>query len=220
MRGNLFTDHAITNVPERFTLQNGKILKVTLGPDVLARQGSMISFEGWAEFEYEHPSFLQAMQSWRSGEAFPLMRVKGQGTCFFANFGADVLPIQLNNEGIIVRARNVLAIDETIQWGTQFIDSAMQGFQGIACLELGGVGNIALTTHGPPVVLRADEAPTYCDPDSVIAWSSSLRPIIKERAVIESVSNRDAALGRGSGEEVQMQFRGSGFVVVQPSERG
>jgi uncharacterized protein (AIM24 family) len=54
----------------------------------------------------------------------------------------------------------------------------------------------------------------------VIAWSSSLRPIIKERAIIESVSNRDAAMGRGSGEEVQMQFRGSGFVVVQPSERG
>jgi uncharacterized protein (AIM24 family) len=220
VRGNLFTDHAVTNVPDRFTLQNGKILKVMLGPDVLARQGSMIAFEGWAEFEYEHPSFVQAMQSWRSGEAFPLMRVKGNGMCFFANFGADVLPIQLQNEGIIVRARNVLALDESVQWGTQFIDSAMAGFSGISCLELGGQGWIALTTDGPPVVLRADEAPTYTDPDSVIAWSSSLRPVIKERAVVQSVSNRDAAMGRGSGEEVQMQFRGSGFVVVQPSERG
>jgi uncharacterized protein (AIM24 family) len=220
VRGNLFTDHAITNVPDRFTLQNGKILKVQMGPDVLARQGSMICFDGWMEFEYEHPSFVQAMQSWRSGEAFPLMRVKGQGTCFFANFGADILPIQLQGEGIIVRARNVLAIDETIQWGTQFIDSAMAGFSGISCLELGGNGWIALTVDGPPVVLRADEAPTYTDPDSVIAWSSSLRPVIKERAVVQSVSNMDAAMGRGSGEEVQMQFRGSGFVVVQPSERG
>jgi uncharacterized protein (AIM24 family) len=220
VRGDLFTDYAETGAADRFTLQNGKILKVVLGPDILARQGAMICFEGWAEFEYEHASFLQAMQSWRSGEAFPLMRVKGQGEVFFANLGADVIPIYLNNEGVIVRARNVLAMEESLTWGVQFIDSASSQFSGISCLEIGGTGWLAITSNGPPVMLRTDDAPTYSDPDSIVAWSASLRPIVKERAVMESVTSANAMMNRGSGDELQMQFRGSGFVIVQPSELG
>jgi uncharacterized protein (AIM24 family) len=226
VRGDLSTDAAarppapVAQADERFHLLNPKVLQVHLGSDVLARQGAMIAYDGEMEFDPEHPTLLQAMRTWTSREAFPLMRVSGRGDCLFANFDADLLPFRLRREGIVVRARNVLALETTVDWDVRHVESAMAQFGGLACLELGGDGWVCLSTDGPPIVLRVDQAPTYVDPDAVIAWSAGLRVTVTERAVIQSVSDRDALLGRGSGEEVQVQFRGQGFVVVQPSEQG
>jgi uncharacterized protein (AIM24 family) len=205
---------------ERFQLVNPKVLRVVLGPDVVARQGAMIAYDGELEFDPEHPTLVQAMRTWSSREAFPLMRVSGAGTCLFANYDADLLVFRLRREGVVVRARNVVALDPSVDWDVRFVESAMASFSGVTGLELGGDGWVCLSTDGPPLVLRVEEAPTYVDPDAIVAWSASLRVAVVERAIVRPVGDRDALLGRGSGEEVQMQFRGQGFVVVQPSEQG
>ena len=50
------------------------------------------------------------------------------------------------------------------------------------------------------------------DPNATIAWSGNLQPEFRTDISIKSF------FGRGSGESIQMQFRGEGFVVVQPYE--
>ena len=38
---------------ERFTLQNDQMLRVGLGPDVLATKGAMVAYVGQVEFHHE-----------------------------------------------------------------------------------------------------------------------------------------------------------------------
>ncbi|MGB1110842.1 MAG: AIM24 family protein, partial [Gammaproteobacteria bacterium] len=54
--------------------------------------------------------------------------------------------------------------------------------------------------------------PVVTDPNATIAWSASLEPEIIVQASLKTF------LGRGSGETIQMSFKGSGFVVIQPYE--
>jgi uncharacterized protein (AIM24 family) len=45
-----------------------------------------------------------------------------------------------------------------------------------------------------------------------VAWSGNLQPEFKTDVSLKTF------FGRGSGESIQMSFRGDGFVVVQPFE--
>ena len=81
-------------------------------------------------------------------------------------------------------------------------------------LDVGtGTGLIAITTHFEPITLRVQPgAPVRTDPNATIAWSGNLQPQFKTDVSLKSF------LGRGSGESIQMEFNGEGFVVVQPYE--
>jgi len=52
----------------------------------------------------------------------------------------------------------------------------------------------------------------FTDPNATVAWSGDLSPDIKTDVSLKTL------VGRGSGESLQMAFRGEGFVVVQPYE--
>ena len=54
MRSDLF-DQANLRVQslERFTLQNDQMLRVGLGPDVLATKGAMVAYSGQVRFHHE-----------------------------------------------------------------------------------------------------------------------------------------------------------------------
>ena len=65
---------------------------------------------------------------------------------------------------------------------------------------------------GPPVLLNTGEAPTFCDPQAAITWSSSVRTQMKADVNLKSL------IGKSSGETIQMGFSGQGWVLVQPSE--
>ena len=56
------------------------------------------------------------------------------------------------------------------------------------------------------------DKPIATDPNATVAWSSNLTPELKTDISLRTF------LGRGSGESLQMLFRGQGFVVVQPYE--
>jgi uncharacterized protein (AIM24 family) len=54
--------------------------------------------------------------------------------------------------------------------------------------------------------------PIFTDPNATVAWSGSLQPDIRTDMTLKTF------LGRGSGESIQLQFEGEGWVVLQPYE--
>ena len=84
---------------------------------------------------------------------------------------------------------------------------------GLFNIHLEGKGYIAVTTHYKPLILKVTPGnPIISDPNATVAWSANLSPEIRTDISIGTF------LGRGSGESLQMVFRGEGFIVVQPYE--
>ena len=80
-------------------------------------------------------------------------------------------------------------------------------------MKFEGRGMLAITTHYDPVTLRVTpQQPVFTDPNATVAWSGGLSPEFKTDVSLKTF------FGRGSGESLQMSFRGEGFVVIQPYE--
>ncbi len=215
MRSSLFSQEYLeATTADGFGLQNSKMLKVTLaGGTILARQGSMVAFQGEVSFDYQSAGGIGKMlKKAVTGEGLDLMRVTGTGDVFFADLAADVHVIELDGtDGISVNGASVLAFESTLQWDIKMIGNAGMIGGGLFNTYVTGTGRIAITTRGTPVVLTVD-APTFVDTDAVVAWSASLQTSLR------SSGFKPMSLVRGSGEAFQLGFAGQGFVVVQPSE--
>lgn len=192
--------------------QNSKLLRVRLGEPFLARQGSMVAYQGNVEFSFEGGGASKFLKKALTGEGVPLMRVGGQGDVFLAERAYDVHLLNLNNSGLSISGKNVLAFSSSLDWNIERVKGGSIATGGLFNTMLRGTGWVAITTDGPPVVLNAAEAPTFADTDAVVAWSSTLQTQLK------SSFKAGALIGRGSGEAVQVSFYGNGFVIVQPSE--
>jgi len=84
---------------------------------------------------------------------------------------------------------------------------------GLFNIKFVGTGLIAITTHYDPLTLKVTpEEPVITDPNATVAWSGHLMPEFRTDVSLKSF------FGRGSGESIQMEFKGDGFVVVQPFE--
>ena len=216
MRSSLFSQEYLEAAPTGgFGLQNSKMLKVSLtGGSVMARQGSMVAFQGQVDFDYQSAGGLGKMlKKAVTGEGVDLMRCTGQGDVFFADLASDVHVIELDGtDGFSVNGVSVLAFESTLQWDIKMIGGVGMVAGGLFNTYFTGTGKLAITTKGTPVVLTVD-APTYVDTDAVVAWSASLQTSVRS-----SGFKPMALLGRSSGEAYQMAFSGQGFVVVQPSE--
>lgn len=197
---------------QRVVRQNSRMLKVTLGPDVLARQGSMVAFQGAVDFDYEGSGSVgKFMKKALTGEGVPLMRCSGQGEVFFAEHGNQVHVLHLAGAGLTVNGRNILAFEPSLEWDVERVQGAGMVSGGLFNTRLQGHGWVAITSNGDPVVLRTDQ-PTFADPDAAIAWSSNLQTSLNRTVKAK------ALVGRGSGEAFQLAFAGQGIVVVQPAE--
>ncbi|WP_184887385.1 AIM24 family protein [Actinomadura livida] len=200
-------------LPGHFALQNSKMLRIHLNGDVLARQGSMVAFQGQMEFDYEGSGGIgKFMKKALTGEGVPTMRVKGQGLLFVANDADDIHLFYLENEGLTVNGANILAYDAHLQSDIQRVQGAGIAAGGLFNTTLTGTGWVALTTHGTPVMLDAGRAPTFVDGQSAVAWSTGLQ------VGVNRTFKAGALIGRGSGEAMQLAFQGQGFVLVQASE--
>jgi uncharacterized protein (AIM24 family) len=215
MRSSLFgQEYLETAATDGFGLQNSKMLKVTLGGGtVMAKQGSMVAYQGQMSFDYQSSGGIGKMlKKAMTGEGVDLMKVSGTGDVFFADLASDVHVIELDGtDGLSVNGASVLAFEPSLQYDIKMIGNAGVIGGGLFNTHFTGSGKLAIITHGIPVVLSID-APTFVDTDAVVAWSAALQ------TTLQSSFKAMSMLGRGSGEAFQLGFSGQGFVIVQPSE--
>ncbi len=202
---------------QRWTLQNGQLARADLGIDgqpVLARQGSMVLYQGKVEFNYKGAGIRGRIVGNATGQEMQLMRCTGGGQVFFADSAAYLHPIELQGDAICVSADSVLAFDETLQYEVRRIEG--HGIPGGALftMQFQGTGTVVVKTHGTPVVLPVTPT-TFADADAVVAWSAASQVIVSSQ-----VRLRRQAYPGHSGESVNLQFRGApgNFIVVQPYE--
>lgn len=202
----------------RWTQQNHKLIRADLsqagGQPVLAKQGSMILYQGKVDFGYKGAGFTGRIVGNATGQEMQLMRCTGQGQVFFADNAAHLHPIELQGDAICVSAENVLAFDESLQHEVRRIEG--HGIPGGALFTMlfQGTGTVVVKTHGTPVVLPVTPT-TYADSNAIVAWSAASQVILSSQVRLR----RNAYPGH-SGETVNLQFRGApgNFIVVQPYE--
>nr|MDT0666979.1 AIM24 family protein [Micromonospora sp. DSM 115978] len=142
-----------------------------------------------------------------------MMTATGQGLLYLADYGKEVVVMQLNGEGLSVNGKNILAFDANLQWSIERVRGvSMLSGMGMFNVVVRGHGWLALTAKGTPVMLDTREAPTFVDTDALVAYTDGLRVEPRRTARLGGL------VGRGSGEAFQLGFSGQGFVVVQPSE--
>lgn len=202
---------------QRWTPQNKKLIRVDLGvgdQPVLARQGSMVLYQGKVDFSYKGAGFAGRIVGNATGQEMQLMRCSGRGQVFFADSATHVHPVELQGDAICVSAENVLAFDESLQYEVRRIEG--HGIPGGALftMQFQGTGTIVVKTHGAPVVLPVTPT-TFADCNAVVAWSAASQVIVSSQ-----VRMRRNAYPGDTGESVNLQFRGApgNFIVVQPYE--
>lgn len=200
-----------------FELESPRMLEVNLNGMIWMKTGAMKAYVGQIKYEregvFEHglgKFFKKAL----TGEGTRLTKATGQGTMYLADEGKSIQILQLSGESIFVNGNDLLAFEPALKWDITMMRklSAMLA-GGLFNVKLEGHGLLAITTHHEPLTLVVQPGqPIRTDPNATIAWSGSLTPEFKTDISLKTL------LGRGSGESIQMEFNGHGFVVIQPFE--
>lgn len=214
--GSLFEQFQENQSQDPFVLQNKKLLKVSMAyGQVWAKSGSMVAYQGDVRFENRGSGGLnRIVKSAVTGEGVQVMSCTGQGELFLADFASDIQILYLENDTLSVNGNSVLAFSGSINWDIHRVQArggVMAG--GLYNVSLSGTGYVAVTTDGEPVALDVASAPTFADAQAVVLWTSGVQMDVK----IDTGGLKSLVRG-GSGETIQMGFRGNGHVLVQPSE--
>ncbi|MFB6186518.1 MAG: AIM24 family protein [Halobacteriaceae archaeon] len=204
-----------TEGTEGFQKENNRLLDIPVDGTVMVKAGTMIgytgemTFTGRASAEGGLTGFVKEAVT---SEGTPVMEADGQGHLYVADQGKKVQVLDLDeNESISVNGTDILAFESKINYEINTIDSISGAAAGgLTNVYLTGPGQVAITTHGDPLVMTP---PVVTDPDATVAWSTNLSPSFQ--------TNKAFEIGQTSGEGIQMNFTGSeGFVVIQPHEEG
>ncbi len=200
-----------------FELENERMLEINLETELWIKTGAMVSYRGNIKFKREgvlEKGVGRFLKKAVSGEGAKLTRATGKGVLYLADQGKKIILLQLNDEMIYVNGNDILALETSIDWDINImkkVTAIMAG--GLFNVRLQGRGLIAITSHYDPLTLKVTpDNPVITDPNATIAWSGSLQPELRTDISFKTL------LGRGSGESIQMEFNGNGFVVVQPFE--
>jgi uncharacterized protein (AIM24 family) len=201
----------------KFELETERILELNLNGSVWTKMGSMISYRGTVKFTREkilEQGIGNLLKKSISGEGTRLTKAEGQGQVYLADSGKKITILSLNNESIIVNGNDLLAFEPSINYQISMMrkmSSMIAG--GLFNVRLEGSGMVAFTTHYDPITLMVSPGlPVTTDPNATVAWSGNLEPKFKTDVSFKTF------LGRGSGESIQTEFEGQGFVVIQPFE--
>ncbi|HEX7135321.1 MAG TPA: TerD family protein, partial [Iamia sp.] len=135
----------------RYTQQSSKMIKVTLGPEVLTRKGSMVAYQGNIEFDHKGSGGLKKMlENKMTGQGLSMMICRGEGEVFLAEDSTDLHIVELNGRTININANNVLCMDATLSVETKRMESAGLPGGGFFHIEVSGQGTIVVMTHGTP----------------------------------------------------------------------
>jgi uncharacterized protein (AIM24 family) len=204
-----------TESGDSFSLQNPRLLKVELADvTIQAKLGTMVAYQGEVKFERAGTGGMaRLMKKVATGEGVDLMKVSGTGEVFLAFHAQEVHLVKLVDDKITVNSSNLLAFEAGIDWDIRKVEGASGVLAGgLFNLELAGSGWVALLSDGPPILLDVSGEPTFADPQAAITWSSGVKTAVKTDVNLKTL------IGRTSGETLQMQFSGDGWVLVQPSE--
>lgn len=200
-----------------FELETPRVLEINLTEMAWIKHGSMIGYYGNIKFVregiMEHGVGKMFGRAF-TGEGVRLTKAEGVGSLYLADNGKKVRIIQLQGDSLVVNGNDILAFEPSIEWEIKLmrrVAAMMSG--GLFNIRLSGHGMVAITTHFEPLTLAVTpEHPVVTDPNATVAWSGNLEPEFKTDIQFKTL------LGRGSGESLQMLFKGEGFVVVHPME--
>lgn len=200
-----------------FQLENERMLEVNLDSIVWMKAGAMVAYVGQIKFTREgllDKGLGSLLKRSVTGEGAKLTKAEGRGRLYLADSGKTIRILRLDGESIFVNGSDLLAFEPTVDWEIKMmrkLAAVMSG--GFFNVRLSGTGLLAITSHFEPITLMVKPGqPVRTDPNATIAWSGNLQPDFKTDISLKSF------LGRGSGESIQMEFNGDGFVVVQPFE--
>lgn len=221
-----------------FEQVNGKVVtaRVAPGREVLARRGAMLAYTGDVSFSPVHlgPGGAGgALGRMVAGEQVPMMAAQGTGTVHYGYRGLYLTVIELDGTGpLSVEADRLVAHDAALQSTVAFlgrqglgsqgaIRGAVRGAvsgQGLFTTQLHGHGSAAVLSHGGTIAIPIGGSPSHpgpvtVDPQAYVAHVGQVSVDVSA-----SVSWRDA-VGRSSGEAVQLKLTGQGTVYVQASEQ-
>lgn len=200
-----------------FQLENDRMLEVNLDSLVWMKAGAMVAYVGQIKFTREgllDKGLGTLLKRGVTGEGAKLTKAEGRGRLYLADSGKTIRILKLQGESIVVNGSDLLALEPTIEWEIKMMKKlAALVSAGFFNVRLSGSGMIAITSHFEPITLQVrPDQPVRTDPNATIAWSGNLQPEFKTDVSLKSF------FGRGSGESIQMEFAGEGFVVVQPYE--
>ena len=200
-----------------FELENDRLLELNLNGAIWTKTGSMVAYLGEMKFTRERileQGIGNLLKKAVSGEGTRLTKATGAGKLYLADSGKKITILSLDNESIFVNANDILAFEMSLNYEIKMLRkmaAMMSG--GLFNARFEGRGMLAITTHYDPVTLRVTpQQPVFTDPNATVAWSGGLSPEFKTDVSLKTF------FGRGSGESLQMSFRGEGFVVIQPYE--
>ncbi len=217
-----------------FEQVNGKVVTAPVAPgrEILARRGAMLAYTGQVGFAPVHAGgagfggagFGGMAGRMMAGEQVPMMVAQGQGTVHYGYRGLYMTIIQVDGSGpLTVEADRLAAHDASLQSTLVFLGSqggirgAVRGAvsgQGLFTTQLHGFGTAVVLSHGGTIALPVRPGQTTTvDPQAFVAHVGQVTADIALNA-----SWRDA-VGRGSGEAIQLKMTGNGTVYVQASEQ-
>jgi uncharacterized protein (AIM24 family) len=200
-----------------FELENDRFLEINLDGMVWTKMGSMVSYEGDIKFTREgilEHGLGKFLKKAVTGEGAQLTKAEGRGRLYLADLGKKVSILHMENDAIFVNGNDLLAFQDGIEWDIKIMKKVTGMLAGgLFNVRLAGTGLVAITTHYDPVTLMVQPGHTVItDPNATVVWSGSLNPELRTDISVKTF------FGRGSGESIQMQFDGQGFVVIQPYE--
>ncbi|MBA2944407.1 TerD family protein [Streptomyces himalayensis] len=212
----VLTKYAEVAVGDRWTEQNPQQVRATLtkGQPILAKQGSMVAYQGDIDFAYKGSGLLGKLTGQLTGQGMSLMRCSGDGEVFLADEASRLFVIRLEGDQLYTSAHGVLAFDESLDTEIRRIEGAGLPGGGFFSMLFSGTGSVVVKTRGIPVVLPVGPA-TYVDGNAVIAWSAGAQAV-----TTTALRLRRSGYASSQSEAINLQFRGApgNFVVVQPFE--
>lgn len=228
-----------------FTKVNSKVVKVNVGQvgGVVARAGAMLYYTGQVGFApHQIPGagqfggmggIVRLAGRMMQGEHERTMLAQGNGEVHYGYAGLDVHPVDIAPGAVLrVEASRLLANTAGLQSSVVSVASgggsgggggvmgmlrgaasgALTG-QGMFTTQLSGQGSAVLLAHGGVIEMQVGgPSPVVVDPQAFVAAYGNVQTELKT-----ALSWRDA-VGRGSGEAMQLHCVGQGTVFVQASE--
>ncbi len=200
-----------------FELESSRMLEVNLDGMIWIKTGAMVAYLGNIKFEREgilEKGVGKMLKKAVTGEGTRLTKARGAGRMYLADKGKSVQILRLEKETMFVNGSDLMAFEPTIEWDIRMMRKLTAiAAGGLFNVRLEGTGLVAITSHFEPLTLMVRPGhPVRTDPNATIAWAGTLQPEFRTEVSLKTF------FGRGSGESIQMEFNGDGFVVIQPYE--